>query len=165
MLLPKGITMDRNKWASPEKMRNLVFGFDILYRQLQIFASKEDAIVAVEGLTIAEGDYRFFSADGSPLEACFSIQPFVNAERNTYSNGKYTLEPILTGTHLSTILAVVECADEAKSGLSTLRDVEQFLIDQSLALRELGRKIEQTIDIPGTTDKIVLWEGITSTLR
>lgn len=127
--------MDREKWASPEKMQNLVFGFNILSRRLQIFASKEEAISAVEGLTIAEGDYQFFSADGSPLNAQFLVQPQVHVDRGTYSNGKYTLEPASKGTHLSVILAIVECADHAQSGLSTLRDVDQFLIDQNLARR------------------------------
>lgn len=48
--------MDRNKWAAPEQLRSVVFGYDILSRSLTVFASDIEAIAAVEGLTIAEGD-------------------------------------------------------------------------------------------------------------
>lgn len=124
--------MDRTKWTSPEKLRNIVYGFDVLARELYVFASSEQAIASVEGLTIAEGDYRFFSADGSPMEAHFSVPARVHPERDTYSNGVYTLKPAATGENLLTFLSIIECKDEAASGLATLRDIYEFLTDQAM---------------------------------
>jgi hypothetical protein len=124
--------MDRGSWAPPEKLRNLVFGLDRLGKTITVFSSRADAIASVEGLTIAEGDYSFFSADGSPLEARFSIPARLHPERNTYTNGVYTLEPAATGSNLFTLLSIVDCDDPAQSGLRTLRDVEQFLLDRVL---------------------------------
>lgn len=111
-------------------MQSLVFGFNVTLRSLTIFASKSDAIASVEGIEIAEGDWRFFSASGSPLEAHFSTPPQIHHDRNTYTKGTYSLEPADTGMNLYTLLSMVSCDDQAQSGLSTLRDVEQFLLDQ-----------------------------------
>jgi hypothetical protein len=100
--------MDRSKWAAPEKLRGVVFGFDVLAKKLEIFASKTEAIASVQGLTIAEGDYLFFSADGAPMEARFSIPPRPpDPVSNTYSNGIYTLESAASGLNLHTFLQIV----------------------------------------------------------
>lgn len=131
--------MDRNKWAATEQLLSVVFGYDINNRSLTVFSSDIEAIAAVEGLVIAEGDYKFFSADGSPLEAVFSIPAQIHFESNTYTNGVYTLRPCNTGDRLYTFLAIVDCNDEAKSGLSTLRDIEQFLIDRGI---ERSKKVQ-----------------------
>jgi hypothetical protein len=122
--------MDRGNWAAPEKMQNLIFAFNGMSKTITVFASKKEAIANVQGLEIAEGNWRFFSADGSPMEANFSIPARIYAERNTYTNGVYTLEPTATGSSLYTLLSIVDCDDHARSGLYTLRDVEQFLLDQ-----------------------------------
>ena len=124
--------MDRSKWSSPEKLRNVVFGYDLLRRYLTVFASEVEAITAIEGLEVAEGDYKFFSCDGSPLEAQFSVPVKINFDSNTYSNGVYTLKPTTKGKNLMAFLRIVECDDPANSGLATLRDIEQFLIDKAL---------------------------------
>jgi hypothetical protein len=122
--------MDRGNWAAPDKMHNLVFGFNWVSKTVTVFASKAEAIATVEGLDIAEGDWRFFSADGSPMEAHFSTPARVCSDR--YTNGVYTLEPAASGSNLYTYLSIVACEDDAQSGLRTLRDVEQFLLDQML---------------------------------
>jgi hypothetical protein len=124
--------MDRNKWAPTEQLQSVIFGFDLLTKTLSVFASDADAISLVEGLTIAEGDYRFFSADGAPMKATFSTPARIDPSSNTYSNGIYMLEPAAEGSNLFTLLQIVSCEDHAQSGLKTLRDVEQFLIDQKL---------------------------------
>ena len=124
--------MDRTKWASPEKLQELVFGFDIASKTLSVFDSKEQAIATVEGLSIAEGDWRFFSYDGSPLDAIFSVPAKINFDTNTYSNGLYTLEATQDAPSLLSVLSLVECEDKANSGLLTLRDVEQYLVDRSM---------------------------------
>lgn len=113
-------------------MQDLIFGFDVLRKTLKVFRSKTDAIASVQGLEVAEGDWRFFSSDGSPMEAHFSTPAQIFPEKNTYTNGVYTLEPAATGASLSSLLSIVSCEDDAQSGLQTLRDVEQFLIDQAL---------------------------------
>jgi hypothetical protein len=124
--------MNRKKWAAPEKLQNLVFGLDLLGKTIVVFSSKASAVANVEGLAIAEGDWRFFSADGSPLEAHFSMPAQIHPERNTYTNGVYTLEPAATGANLFALLSIVACEDQARSGLCTLRDIEQFLLDRTL---------------------------------
>lgn len=124
--------MDRGKWAASEKLRKVIFGYDLLSRSLIVFASEAEAIAAVEGLTIAEGHYKFFSADGSPLEAVFSTPAQIHHGHNTYTNGVYTLKQCNKGAPLQAFLLIAECKDEAKSGLSTLRDIEQFLLDKQI---------------------------------
>jgi hypothetical protein len=115
-----------------DKMQGLIFGLDVLCKTLKVFASKAEAVASVKGLEIAEGDWRFFSADGSPMKSHFSTPAQIFPESNTYTNGVYTLEPADTGPNLYTLLSVVSCEDHAQSGLHTLRDVEQFLIDHAL---------------------------------
>ena len=113
-------------------MRDLIFGLDVLGKTVLVFGSKEQAVAAIEGLAVAEGDWRFFSSDGSPLEARFSVPAEIYFDRGTYTNGTYSLEAGSAGPTLQSILAAVECQDEANSGLLTLRDVEQFLIDRAI---------------------------------
>ncbi|HMN74207.1 MAG TPA: hypothetical protein PKA55_20280 [Rhodoblastus sp.] len=123
------LVMDGN---SPEKIQNIVFGLHLPVRRLIVFACKAKAIQFVEELDIAEGDWSFFAADGSPLEAHFSTVPKINHDQNTYENGVYDLRPAMSGANLLDILVVADCQDDASSGLVTLRDVEQFVIDQAL---------------------------------
>jgi hypothetical protein len=59
---------------------------------LNAFANAALAASSNEGLNIVEGDLWFFAADGSPLEAAFSEQPYVNVERLKYFAGKYSLQ-------------------------------------------------------------------------
>ena len=128
--------MNRKKWAAPEKLRKLVFGLDLPGKTLTIFSSKAGVAATVQGLEVAEGNWRFFAANGSPLEARFSIPARIHPERNTYTNGVYTLEAA-TGSNLYTLLSIVACEDHARSGLRTLRDIEQFLLDRTLG-EDLG---------------------------
>jgi hypothetical protein len=59
---------------------------------LNAFANASLAVSSNEGLNIVEGDLWFFAADGSPLEATFSEQPYVDVERLRYFAGKYSLQ-------------------------------------------------------------------------
>ena len=111
----------------------LVFGLERQMRILSVFSSRAEAAASVEGLEIVEGDWRFFGADGAPLEVRFSTMPRINAQQSTYTNGEYVLEPAKSGASLLEVLAAVDCRDEADSGLTSLRAVEQFLIDQAIA--------------------------------
>jgi hypothetical protein len=61
--------------------------------QLDVFFSASNAAAKKEGLNIVEGDLWFFGFDGSPLEACFSKEPYVDTERKTYFPGVYSLQP------------------------------------------------------------------------
>lgn len=124
--------MDRRKWCAPEKLKLLIFGLDIQRKTLSVFSSKEQILEMVEGLSIAEGDWRFFSSDGSALEARFSVPAKIDFQTNTYSNGEYTLEAAPAEPILLSFLQTVACEDKAHSGLLTLQDVEQFLVDQTL---------------------------------
>jgi len=58
---------------------------------LHVFASATEAISYCEGYDVADGLWRFFSADGKPLEAIFS-EP---ARKYTFtiSHGVYDLGP------------------------------------------------------------------------
>lgn len=70
--------------------------------QLGIFYSADFAAKNRYGLDIVEGDLRFFAADGSPLEANFSVEPRFNSN-NTFFPGIYTLKSG-TGINLQTAL-------------------------------------------------------------
>jgi hypothetical protein len=64
--------------------------------ELSVYRSAADAASDNEGLSIVEtlqgnDDLWFFAADGSPLEAQFSQQAYINFERNTYFRGVYSL--------------------------------------------------------------------------
>jgi len=71
---------------------------------LEAFADAALAAASNEGLGIMEGDLWFFAADGSPLEAVFSEQPYVDTERLKYFAGRYSLQPG-TGKTLREIIA------------------------------------------------------------
>jgi hypothetical protein len=58
---------------------------------LEVFSNTTLAAASKEGINIVEGDLWFFAADGSPLEAVFSEQPYVDNERLKYFAGKYSL--------------------------------------------------------------------------
>jgi hypothetical protein len=60
---------------------------------LEAFADAAVAAASNEGLSIVEGDLWFFLADGSPLEAVFSEQPYVDTKRLRYFAGAYSLQP------------------------------------------------------------------------
>jgi hypothetical protein len=59
-------------------------------KTLQVFASAEDVIANVEGMSIAEGDWLFFTPGGEPLEPRFS-EPARFLSDNTFTHGVYTL--------------------------------------------------------------------------
>lgn len=61
--------------------------------RLEVFFSGSIAAAKREGLDVVEGDLWFFAFDGSPLEARFSKEPYVDAERNRYFPGVYSLQP------------------------------------------------------------------------
>lgn len=60
---------------------------------LTLYPSTDAAAAANEGLTIVEGDIWFYAADGAPMEADFSEEPYINNEKNTYFPGVYKLVP------------------------------------------------------------------------
>jgi hypothetical protein len=61
--------------------------------RLEVFFSARVAAAKKEGLNIVEGDLWFFAFDGSPLKACFSKKPYVDAARKKYFPGEYSLQP------------------------------------------------------------------------
>ena len=61
--------------------------------RLEVFSSASIAAAEREGLDIVEGDLWFFAFDGSPLKACFSKEPYVDTDKNTYFPGVYSLQP------------------------------------------------------------------------
>jgi hypothetical protein len=67
--------------------------FDTGALRLRVFASEAEVIANVPGMDIAEGDWRFFKSDGSPLEAVFSEEARHFPDRNAYTNGVYALGP------------------------------------------------------------------------
>lgn len=68
-----------------------VLAFNTSFRTLTIFKSHSEAIKNCPGLEIAEGDWLFFDAKGKPLDPVFSVPAEIHLEKNTYSNGIYTL--------------------------------------------------------------------------
>lgn len=61
--------------------------------QLGIYCSAADATADREGLDIVEGDLWFYAADGSLMQAQFSEEPYVSADKPTYFPGIYGLHP------------------------------------------------------------------------
>ncbi|MFZ0913392.1 MAG: hypothetical protein WBQ76_15785 [Candidatus Korobacteraceae bacterium] len=93
---------------------------DIITPGLDIYRCAADAAAHRDGIDIWEtlagfGDLWFFAADGSPLEARFSREPYFNADKPTYFPGVYTLEPGTGEDLLSAIAKVI-----AKNGNSSL---------------------------------------------
>jgi hypothetical protein len=72
--------------------------------RLEVFFSAGIAATYREGLDIVEGDLWFFAFDGSPLEACFSKEPYVDTDRKKYFPGVYSLRPG-TGDKLQDVIA------------------------------------------------------------
>ena len=72
-------------------MNTRVITVNIALNFIEVFDTLEEAVKRCPGLEIAEGDWLFFSGDGSPLEAVFSRDAYVDTERLVYGNGVYTL--------------------------------------------------------------------------
>ena len=71
-----------------------VFAFNTAFKSMQVFDSHADAMAHCPGLEIAEGDWLFFAADGSRLDAVFAVDPVVQrAGHWVMSNGVYDLKP------------------------------------------------------------------------
>jgi hypothetical protein len=117
-----------SKTINRDKDHRIVFALNILFNTLYVFNSKLDVAEKIEGIEIAEGDWRFFAADGSPMAARFSTPARINPERNTYTNGVYSLEAA-SGSKLQDILPTVSAVDSAD--LENVTEVEKFLAKQS----------------------------------
>lgn len=91
---------------SPMMNDSLVFALEVDYRdaipqrelsevvatpKLEVFSNATIATTSNEGINIVEGDLWFFAADGSPLEALFSEEPYVDNKKQKYFAGKYFL--------------------------------------------------------------------------
>jgi hypothetical protein len=68
-----------------------IFAYNTSSRSFRVFESEAEVIASCPGIEIAEGDWLFFSESGACLEAHFSVPASINAERNTYAAGVYTL--------------------------------------------------------------------------
>ena len=83
-------------------------------RGLSVYATKREAVAACEGIDVKDGNYKFFSSDGRPLQVSFT----------RFDRPDYTLEPpgepVAPG--LRDILAQVSYVEGC--GLSTVPMVE-----------------------------------------
>ncbi len=68
-----------------------VFAFNTVFKTMEVFETCAEAVARIPGLEIAEGDWLLFAADGSPLEAVYSVDPVVR--NGISSNGVYELKP------------------------------------------------------------------------
>ncbi|HEX4303365.1 MAG TPA: hypothetical protein VHZ78_11265 [Rhizomicrobium sp.] len=99
--------MARNITGTDMTNPSFVFALEIGYRDanpesdnsevlatpnLKVFSNATVAAASNEGINIVEGDLWFFAADGSPLKALFSKEPYVDTERLKYFVGKYSLQ-------------------------------------------------------------------------
>lgn len=71
-----------------------VFTFNTVFKTMEVFSTHAGAIARCPGLEIAEGDWLFFAADGTPLEAVLSVDPIAQKDgRWVLSNGVYAFGP------------------------------------------------------------------------
>jgi hypothetical protein len=111
-----------------DKGHHIVFALNIPFNTLYVFNSKLDVAEKIEGIEIAEGIWRFFASDGSPMAARFSTPARINPERNTYTKGVYSLGRG-SGSKLQEVLPTVSAVDAAE--FENVTDVEKFLAKQS----------------------------------
>jgi hypothetical protein len=69
----------------------LIYVFANDDRGLSVYATSLDAVAACEGVDVEDGNYRFFSSDGRPLQPRFN-RPNRRGVRTVLS-GDYVLEP------------------------------------------------------------------------
>lgn len=110
------------------------YALDIHDNSLHVFYSEEILKQNCEGLSIAEGDWRFFAKDGSPMEAVFTKPARIFAEKNTYTHGEYFLRPT-AGDNLVTFFP----AFQYEQGLTRFRDLA-FEQKQEEALKQAESK-------------------------
>ncbi len=87
--------------------------------ELGVYRSAANAAADNEGLSIVEtlagdDDLWFFAVDGSPLEAQFSQQPYINFEKNEYFRGVYSLH-LGSGTNLFDAIAKIIATNQERS--------------------------------------------------
>ena len=107
--------------------------------ELGVYRSAADAAADNEGLSIVEtlhgyDDLWFFAADGSPLEAHFSQEPYINFERNTYFRGVYSLHP---GTG-ATLLEAIEKRVVSNEDRSPQARIVVWIAGTNEAVKEFG---------------------------
>lgn len=107
---------------------NTIYALDVTSRRLHVFSSEAEVKQNCEGLSIVEGDWLFYAADGSPLEVHFSVPARIFPEKNTYTNGEYSLRPA-HGERLELKLQHVEFVD----GHAVFKDV---LYEQKLEIEQ-----------------------------
>jgi hypothetical protein len=87
--------------------------------ELGVYRSAAHAAADRIGLEIVEtldghADLWFFAADGVPLEAHFSQQPYIDFERNTYFAGVYSLH-LGSGTNVFDAIAKIIASNHDRS--------------------------------------------------
>jgi hypothetical protein len=81
-------SLEFTSWDAPPESG----GTEVIVKPtLEAFSNAALAASSHEGINIVEGDLWFFAADGSPLEAVFSEQPYFDSKRSEYFAGIYCL--------------------------------------------------------------------------
>ncbi|MDB5802960.1 MAG: hypothetical protein JWN73_282 [Betaproteobacteria bacterium] len=109
----------------------MVYAFSADDRALHVFTNAAAAVAYCEGYDVADGLWRFFSADGVPLEAVFS-EP-ARKYAFTVSHGKYDLKPSAGATlqdHFSEVRSV-----EGPPGQQSLEEIASAVSKSQLAQR------------------------------
>lgn len=108
----------------------VVIAYNTVFNALYRFPSANDVVSNIEGIEIAESDWLFFSEDGSPMEAIFSVPARINPEKHTYSNGVYSLKKT-SGQTLHDTMSNVPKEREKSGNLYTPDNLRAFLIDDN----------------------------------
>jgi hypothetical protein len=90
---------------------------------LQAFASIVEAVAHCKGVDVADGFWRFFAEDGSPLDAQWE-RP-VEPESDDHAFGPYTLVRAMSGLWLQERLA--EVVTVTGCGLGTVEELAETL--------------------------------------
>jgi hypothetical protein len=101
----------------------MIFALLIDNGGLQAFSSATDAASHCKGLAVRDGEWYFFSDDGSPLDAKFE-RPTPKGQPLAGS-GTYTLQRAMSGLWLQERLAQVKSVKGC--GLATLPEVVELL--------------------------------------
>ncbi len=101
----------------------VVFALDKDDGALQAFASIAEAVAHCKSVDVADGYWRFFAEDGSPLDAQW--ERVVEPGSDDHAFGGYTLVRAMSGLWLQERLA--EIVTVAGCGLTTMGDLAETL--------------------------------------